>query len=316
MKKLFLYISTFLFAASLMAQEAEHFNYEIELGHDNDFFVIYTGTDRYYTYGINAAFRWKGQKEHFYFKRNENYVSHYSEINANIEAYTPDYLAGGAVDPNEERPYAGWSYFNFSQAIAFENSFLRIGTDIGILGPDSKAGDIQNWFHGISGDDELQGWEEDQLPNQFGFNLRAKYGFEMSQGKLFDLYGTVDASLGNIYIHARPMLHARFGKFESIQYSVAQDNQLLGKKEQTEYYIEAGLGAKVSAYNATVQGNIFDNNDLFSQDEINNFIFNGYFGLAFSHKKTSIKIRYHLTTGELMSSELNRYGAISIAQRF
>lgn len=316
MKTYILLIAMFLCSVIVFAQESDTYAYEIELGHDNDFFIIYTGTDRYYTYGINAAFRWKTNQQHFLFQQNENYVSHYNEINANVEAYTPDYLSGGAVDPNEERPYAGWSYINYTQSIAFNNSFLRIGADVGIIGPDSKAGDIQNWFHRqISGDAELDGWDENQLPNQFGFNIRGKYGMDITNNGLLNIYGTMDASLGNVYINARPMIHARFGKFEDIQYSVGQDNQLLGKKKQTEYYIDTGVGVKASAYNATVQGYIFDNNDLFAQDDINNFLFNGYFGLCFLKNKTSIEIKYHLTTGELESSEVNRYGTVSIAQR-
>ena len=147
-------------------------------------------------------------------------------------------------------------------------------------------------------------------------NLRGIYGYDITGKGLFDLYGTVDASVGLINIYAKPMVHARFGKFAPIQFSVAQDNQLLGEKDQIEYFIDTGFGAKISAYNATVQGNIFDSDELFSQDELNNLIFNGYFGVCFLYNKTSIEMKYHLTTGELKSSEVTRYGSICIAQRF
>lgn len=315
MRKLFLVVVIVFFYNSLVAQEQDTNNYEIEIGHDNDFFLLVVESDRYYTYGINSSFRWKNEKEHFFFKKYENYQNHFSSIRLNIEAYTPDYLPDGSVDETEERPYAGWSYATYSQTIAFNESYLRLGIDLGILGPNSKAGEIQNWFHRLIDDVELQGWEN-QLPNQLGLNLKGSYGFELYKRKSFDVYGSVNGSLGNIYIYVQPMVNARVGKFASIKSSIAQSNQLLAEKNQVEYFMDLGVGVKGSAYNATIQGNIFENNDLFSQGEINNFIFTSYVGLNVLYKATSLKLKYNISTGTLNSSDINRYGALSIAQRF
>lgn len=315
MRKSFLVVLIVSFYNSLIAQGQDTYNYEIELGHDNDFFLLIVESDRYYTYGINGAFKWKNKKKHFFFKKYENYQNHFSSIRLNIEAYTPDYLPDGSVDESEERPYAGWSYATYSQNIAFTKSYLRLGIDVGILGPDSKAGELQNWFHRLIDDVELQGWE-DQLPNQLGVNLKGAYGRSLYARKSFDFYATIDASLGNIYIYAEPMVNLRLGKFAAIQNSVAQNNQLLASKNQIEYFMDLGIGFKTSAYNATIQGNMFQKNDLFSQDEINNFLFTSYVGLNFLYKAASFKLKYNISTGTLNSSDINRYGALSIALRF
>lgn len=315
MKKFILCICLIVIGTNIVAQEEDTYHYEIELGHDNDFFLLVVESDRYYTYGINGSFRWKNEKEHFFFKKYESYQNHFSSIRLNIEAYTPDYLSDGSVDETEERPYAGWSYATCSQTVAFTKSYLRLGVDVGILGPDSKAGEIQNWFHRLIDDVELQGWE-DQLPNQLGVNIKGSYGFKLYERKSFDLYGTVDASLGNIFIYAQPMLNARLGKFAAIQNTIAQSNQLLAPKNQVEYFMDLGVGVKTSAYNATIQGNMFSNNNLFSQDEINNFIFTSYVGVNVLYQATSLKLKYNISTGTLNSSDVNRYGALSIAQRF
>ncbi len=315
MKNPLLYLSILLLTTAAFSQETDFYDYEIELGHDNDFLIIYTGTDRGYTYGINGAFRWRNRKETFITKLFKKSRASYSEINLNIEAYTPDYLSDGSPDTNEERPYAGWSYANFTTALAFKKSFLHLGLDVGVLGPSSQADDIQNWFHReITDDVELQGWEN-QIPDQLGINLRANYGFDLKHTKLLDIYGTINSSIGNIDTYVKPAIHFRFGKFEPIQYSVGQDNQLLGKRKQVEYYLDTGFGAKFSIYDATVQGNIFDNS-LFEQDEINNILFNGYFGFCVLKNGTSIEFKYHLTTGELNSGDTHRYATLSFAQRF
>ncbi len=315
MRKLFLVMAIVFFYNSSIAQEQDTYNYEIEIGHDNDFFLLVVESDRYYTYGINSSFRWKNEKEHFFFKKNKNYQNHYNQIRLNIEAYTPNYLADGSADDTEERPYAGWSYAAFSQTVAFTESYLRLGVDVGVLGPDSKAGEIQNWFHRLIDDVELQGWEN-QLPNQLGINLRGTYGFPLYESGSFDVFGTVDASLGNIYIYALPMINARLGKFNDIQNSISQNNQIMAPKSQIEYFLNIGIGAKASAYNATIQGNIFQDNHLFTQSEINNFVFSSYVGLNTLYKRFSFKLRYNVATGTLNSSDLNRYGALSLGYRF
>ena len=316
MKYIFLFITLFLFQTLTFSQEPNVYDYELEVGHDNDFLIIYTGTDRGYTYGLNGTFRWRNKNNIPFTKFINTPNSSYSAITLNIEAYTPDYLTDGSANPNEERPYAGWSYLNFTQAMSFDLSFLHLGLDIGILGPSSQADDIQNWFHReISGDVELLGWEN-QIPDQLGVNLKANYGFDFKQTEWFDIYGTLDGSIGNIHIFAKPAIHLRVGKFEPIQYSVGQDNQLLGKKKQIEYYLDTGFGARFSAYDATIQGNIFKDSSIFEQDEINNVLFNGYFGLCVLKNGTSIEFKYHLTSGELNSSDLHRYATLSFAQRF
>ena len=311
-----LIVALVIFSVQATGQEKDSYDYEVKIGHDNDFLVVFTSTDRYYTYGINAAFRWRGKRKAFLFKQSKSYRAHFNEVELNVEAYTPDYLSDGSIDANEERPYAGWSYVNLSQAIAFEKSFLRLGVDFGVLGPDSKAGKIQNWFHReISGDVELNGWNQ-QLENQFGINLNANYGFSISNTKIFELYSTIDISVGNIYTYARPMAHFRLGKFEPIQYSIGQDNQLLGKRKQFEFYFDTGFGAKGSLYNATLQGDIFDNKDLFDNSDINNLLFNGYFGICFLKNGFSVEFKYHMTTGEFYSTEAGRYATLEFAHRF
>lgn len=162
---------------------------------------------------------------------------------------------------------------------------------------------------------ELEGWE-DQLENQLGINLRGEYGLALLARKSFDMYTTVEGSIGNIHIYARPMIHFRLGKFMPIQYSVARQNQLLGKRGQEEFFLDLGLGSKISAYDATVSGNIFKGNELFEQKDINNFIFNGYLGLSYFKDRWSAVIKYHLNTSALNSSGINKFAVLSFGYRF
>ncbi len=299
------------------SQKNDVYRYELEFGTDNDFLILYTATDRYYTYGINGSFRWLGRREESYVGRQfPNKRGYYQSIGVSIEAYTPNYLPDGSPDPDEERPYAGWSYIDYKITYGFKDVFLRFGLDVGILGPDSKAGEVQNWFHRtISNDPELSGWE-DQLPNQLGVNIRAQLGKSFYGAKWFDSYYMADVSIGTIFIYAEPTVGIRIGKFEDLGKSISQDNQLMGSTDQMEYFFELGGGIRLSAYNATIQGNIFENTSLLTQEEINNSIFQSQMGINLLWKRFAAKVVYHLSTGELTSTETHRYAELKITYRF
>ncbi|MCV6631568.1 MAG: lipid A deacylase LpxR family protein [Flavobacteriaceae bacterium] len=289
---------------------------EIEIGSDNDYKVTTAQTDRYYTYGVDIALRWKPTSPHYLSKYFPNKQNSMSEIQFHMEAYTPEYLQDGSVDPNEERPYAGWSYFRYVHSMAFQKSYLKIGMDLGILGPASMAGKVQNWFHRqISNDVELQGWDE-QIPNQIGINLRAAYALSFWKTKYLESFGNVETVLGNIYIYSKPQIQFRFGKMQALPYSIGSNNQLMGNGKDWEAFLETGFGAKISAYNATLQGKIMDGRQLFTYQELNNVIYNFYMRIALRYRYTGIRITYHVATGELHSTETHRFAAFSLAQQF
>ena len=56
-----------------------------------------------------------------------------------MEAYTPGYIEG-QIDI-DERPYAGWSYFKYQNSFSYNKKSIKIGVDLGILGPHSYAGE-------------------------------------------------------------------------------------------------------------------------------------------------------------------------------
>ncbi|MCV6631329.1 MAG: lipid A deacylase LpxR family protein, partial [Flavobacteriaceae bacterium] len=303
----------YLFLQLCLAQQN---SVEVEIGSDNDYKVSTAQTDRYYTYGVDAAVRWRRKTPHFLTRYFANLQQSMSEMQFHMEAYTPEYLNDGSIDPNEEHPYAGYSYFKYLHTMAFPKSYIRLGLDVGILGPASQAGKVQNWFHRtISNDVELQGWSE-QLPNQFAFNLQLAYAKTLASGKYTDLYTYAEVMFGNIYVYGKPQLHFRFGKLRPIPYSLAQNNQLLDTANNWELFLDFGFGFKLSVYNATLQGQLFDGEQRFTYKQLNNMVYNGNIALGMRYKTTNFKIVYHVATGELHSTETHRYAAFSLAQQF
>ncbi|WP_271784763.1 lipid A-modifier LpxR family protein [Aquimarina algiphila] len=289
------------------------FKYEIELGTDNDFLVISTASDKYYTYGINASFRWRVDKPNFLSKILPNKTGYFESIGFNIEGYTPDYQSSN----NEtERPYAGWSYFEFQSTYGFKNSFLRLGIDMGILGPDSQAGALQNWFHEhISSDRVLDGWKN-QIDNQLGVNLRGLLAVSFYHNKIFDLYGSADISLGNVFTYINPGINFRFGKFNNLSNSAAYQNTILANKSNKEFFLDGGIAIKISAFNATIQGNKIDEFNFIDSKIINNIYFNGQVGVYYASSRSTFGAKYFFSSGELNDNDNQRYAMLTYSFKF
>jgi hypothetical protein len=290
-----------------------YYQYEVELGTDNDFLVVLTESDRYYTYGINAAFRWRNEQPIFLDNWFSKKIGYFQSVGLNIEAYTPDYEREGT---ETDRPYAGWSYAEFDVTYGFEKSFLRFGVDLGILGPDSQAGTIQDWFHGkITGDPILPGWSN-QIENQFGFNIRAMYARTLYARKKFEVYGVADVSLGNIFAYVNPVVNFRIGKFNPLSSSAAFQNSLLANKSNKEFYLDVGVALKFSGFNATLQGDKIEEINFLNSEFINSIFFNGHLGGYYTSNKWTVGVRYMFSRGELNDNDSQQYTMLSGSFRF
>lgn len=315
MKPFYLYIILLLITTTSVAQttDDDHYQYEIELGTDNDFLVFQTESDKYYTYGINATFRWRNEKPIFLDKWFSKKTGYFQSVGLNIEAYTPDYEQEGT---ETDRPYAGWSYAEFDVTYGFKNAFLIFGVDLGILGPDSQAGALQNWFHGhVTGDPVLPGWRN-QIENQFGFNVRGTYAHTLFQKKNFDVYGVADVSLGNIFAYVNPGINFRLGKFNSLASTAAFQNSLLASKSNKEIYLDAGVAVKLSGFNATIQGDKIEDLNFLDSEFINNAIFNGHIGGYYASNRWTVGVKYMFSTGELSDNDSQQFTMLTGAYRF
>ncbi|MGY0392853.1 lipid A-modifier LpxR family protein [Bizionia sp. KMM 8389] len=310
-------LSAFFLSALLnFSQENVSFNSEIELATDNDFFVIYNTSDRNYTYGVSARYRWKANETNFISGLFSNKLGQSFIAGANIEAYTPNYRNDGDQDDEIiERPYAGWSYIEFHSNYIFDKSYLNIGTEIGILGRASQAGALQNYFHeNISGDETVD-WSE-QLPNQFGINILGTYAHEIYSLGFIDTYASVDASIGNINTYLWPKISFRLGQFNKINASIATQNGLFSNNKQAEWFVDYGAGFRISGYNATIQGNIFNSDLSRPKTKIDHYIFTAHAGVYYSYKRFALAFNIQFNTGEFDRTQSHSFGSLKLLYRF
>ncbi|MEC8883302.1 MAG: lipid A-modifier LpxR family protein [Bacteroidota bacterium] len=282
---LWLFMTPFL----LKAQQDAAYKYEVLAGHDNDFTIFGTRTDWHYTYGIHLGFGWRPKQTNFITQLlpNKKAFSHY--IAAHIQAYTPDYARTYQIVKTRQ-PYAGWGYVDFANNYGFENAFLQLKVDLGILGPAVHAGDIQNFIH-------------------------QKFSKDIFIEKWLNLYSLSRISAGNIFTFFEQGLYFRLGQFNAIGRSVARQQSLLGNGE-TEIFLEAGFNMNFSAFNATIENANAQGEKVVPQNLVNHSILNGHVGVFFSQKRYAIGLKWNYTEGEIKGNEPHRFAILAGTYKF
>jgi lipid A 3-O-deacylase len=131
--------------------------------------------------------------------------------------YTPRDRAATALVATD-RPYAGWSYLGFGYNTRSASRLDSYEVNLGVVGPWSRAKELQDVIHRARGFALFQGWKN-QLGNEFGAQLvfERKYRTEFLQnpdsrdGFGFDVIPHFGFSLGNVATYANAGFELRAG---------------------------------------------------------------------------------------------------------
>ncbi|HQR54491.1 MAG TPA: lipid A deacylase LpxR family protein [Burkholderiaceae bacterium] len=182
---------------------------------------VLSGTDRGYTNGIvftwvppaGSAPEWAGRLvRSLPWASRKASVRHGYAIGQNM--YTPRDISL-AVPPADDRPYAGWLYGTVGLATEAGDQFVQAAVTLGVVGPATRAGQVQAAVHKITGSDRPQGWDT-QLSNEPGIVLAYQQArrnwITASHAELgFDVTPYFGGALGNVYTYGGAGLTARYG---------------------------------------------------------------------------------------------------------
>jgi lipid A 3-O-deacylase len=189
---------------------------------ENDYFG---GTDRHYTNGIKLSWfssdlaDWgqQGWRQRFiaalpFVNRPGAQKNLGFAFGQNI--YTPQDTEAFAPDPND-RPYAGWSYLEFTFLSKTERIADTVSFQIGMVGRHSYAQDAQRVVHEWINDSRPNGWEH-QLHDEAGLNVILErkwrlFGRSIGDTLGIDLVPHAGLSLGNVQTYANAGGTVRLG---------------------------------------------------------------------------------------------------------
>lgn len=188
--------------------------------------------------------------------------------------FTPEDITNPNLIVND-RPYAGWLYLGIGLIKRQKSGriwvFDTLELDMGIVGPESFAEDVQIWWHkNISDSPRPAGWDN-QLKNEPGIllNLERKWRMELTpdnyEGIQLDFLPSVGAALGNVYTYASVGTMFRLGVNLPVDYGPprirpgAQGSDFFqyDKKNPVSWYAYAGVEGRALAVNIFLDGNTF-----------------------------------------------------------
>jgi len=171
------------------------------------------------------------------------------------ELYTPsDIKLPPALISARDHPYAGWLSGGFFKEVHKDDgTHYRLGVDLGCLGPCAGGRWTQTNFHRLIDQPLPQGWSR-QVKNEIGVVLHGEIApVRWHAGDAFDLTPSLRGRFGNIFTDVGAGLTARAGRLNVLP-------------NQSAFYGFLRANVNLVAYNATLQGGYFSDNNPHTVD--------------------------------------------------
>jgi lipid A 3-O-deacylase len=313
-KPLLLLFSCVLLSASSFAQ-----NYKNEFGFksDNDSYLG-QGSDRYYTNGLFLDFRMATPQQEL----KAGLEKKIYEFSVGQKMYNPK--SGFSPDPEtQDRPFAGYLYAGVAASwFTRDEQIWKANVEIGTTGPNSLARDGQEFLHRTTGFYTPAGWEY-QIKNELKATVGLQYTKLISrpESKAIDFSFEGYGVAGNIFDAVGAGVIFRAGRINQL-FNSGYTNSVIGNNPKTkalvkrEFFFYAKPQLNVVAYDATIQGSMF-NNDSPVTFGIKPIVFAQQFGVNYSSQRFTFDFGVIFKTKEVKSSaKAHQYGSISMFYRF
>ena len=228
----------------------------------------------------------------------------------------------------DDRPYAGISYFTFAMHQKRDQTMDTFEFLLGIVGPSSLAAKMQKFVHSLYRGTQPQGWHH-QLKNEIVFSMifdKKWRIFKFREGKKieYDLIGHAGVSLGTMMTAAASGWQFRFGSnlpqdFGTFLLRPGGESGALFvdqayHRTDTE---RSGVYGYIYLVGHAVFRNIFlDGNTFKASHHVDKYPFVGdvVLGLVVSHKRFKFSYAYVYRTKQFKTqSKPQIFGAINIS---
>ncbi len=279
MKKLLIYI---LLIFNLLAHNKLEFTLENDILFD----------DKYYTNGV--AWRYsKIRTEDLPFERDRTIWRNFI---FGQKIYTPsDIRIPAEFYEYYDRPYAGWLYFGVEEEINyFKDNSVKYGIVIGFTGKESFAEEAQNKVHRLIGSNLAKGWST-QIGSMLGIQLNIDYQRKNYYKKInnnLDFVGDfkVVYEMGNVFFNVIFSEKIKLGKITPMPY--------LKNFSENEYYFFLEPKLMIDIYDATIEGELVNNNSLYTKG-IYNLVGKVEAGIKYRYKNLTFEYSLNINSSEL-----------------
>jgi len=288
------------------------------IGFDND---ILNYTDRFYTNGIRLAltgpFLAGNVLNHLLipgFGQGRNYYG--IEVVQNM--YTPSTTKTGGI-PYGDRPYSSYLYGGIFKIFTDPAHTFRQSNAIrlGVIGPLSFGAWVQDAFHtSVPTNDKPLGWEY-QIANDLVLNWEVQLEKGIVNHHLFELHLRATGSLGTLYTNMGGGFRIRAGKMNPYYLNLGVVRKKIAREEGLklfQFYFFATAYGKLIAYDATLQGGIFNHSSVYTipSGEISRFTAQSTLGFALVWQGIQLDLEQYFLSPEFRSGLWHRWVHIGL----
>lgn len=281
---------------------------EIGIVIDNDLFTS-TVNDQYYTNGIEIFYRYLNQNE------NPKINKKTTEFRFGQYIYNPHTVEAASISKHD-RPFAGYLFAEAGWSKFYQaESVLKIGTQLGVVGPSAQAQGFQEMFHNAFGYKKVEGWQY-QIHDAFAVQGNLFYSKKLFPSKptpKIDFHIQAEANFGTVLngISVGPLARISFKKlllpiYDSNLYGASLNADKAKYKEQSEFYFYINPSLNYQLYDATIQGSLFNDDSPVTYNLIP-FRFNGEAGFRYRKNHWNLHYLFVYRGKELSNNRIESY---------
>ncbi|MEB8434358.1 lipid A deacylase LpxR family protein [Cocleimonas sp. KMM 6892] len=298
---------------------------------END--LLSGGDDRFYTSGLqvnrtkrHSPPQWLDNISHKlpFFIDSENKGGGYS---FGQKIFTPEDISVSEVI-EDDRPYAGWLYGSASLGAVYEDkanyrAMNAYEFTVGIVGPSSQAGNLQEEIHRITGSETAEGWDN-QLHDELGlmatYVRKSEHFRSLNNGLEYSWSPHQVLSLGNVYTYAGGGVMFRFG--DNLKTDFGPPNikpgfpgsAFFSPTKNRNWYFFGGVEGRAVAQNIFLDGNTFK--DSHSVDK-ENLVLDAQLGFSYQHDNMRFSYSHVLRSKEFESQDkYANFGSLNVSYYF
>jgi len=285
---------------------------EVGIVLDNDLYVS-TVNDQYYTNGVELFYR-----QIITYKK-ETVSKRILEFRLGQYIYNPQTNKATELSKND-RPFAGYLFVKAGINTFYQDqSVLRIGAQLGYVGPNAFGEEFQKGFHRLFGYNKIYGWQH-QIRNALAVQANVFYSRQLFSGqrRFVDFQVQAEGNLGTVFtgLSVGPVMRLSLTGLIPVYNSNLYDGALQTDKNKTtdhEFYFYIIPKLNYQVYDATIQGSLFNGNSpvTFPVEPIR---FNAEAGLKFRKNHWNLSYAFIYRSKELKNDDVKSYyyGSIGI----
>ncbi len=308
------YIYIFVLSVSYLTTSQEKFSKELSFIAENDLFVS-TFQDRYYSSGLFLSYRYLSKS------KGTSLEKRIFKWELGHKIYTP-YKSTITNVVDHDRPFAGYLYGSFGiDRVYKKNQLLNTSLQIGVIGPNSFAREMQQFTHDVYDFRKAIGWKY-QIKNALALNFSFNYLKTILKTKKnhIDVTWVNHLNFGSIFTNTASGVYTRIGikPLQKLTNTIAFNTHLNNAQNNSFKEIESFFYIKPMIsyvfYDATLQGSFLNKKSPVTK-EIVPVVFNTEIGLRFTVNRLNFGYAFIYNTNkskELRYSNGHKYGRITL----